>query len=450
MIDGLSQIIFNVYEAFTVAFFMKAGEHLKCRSSVTFAESFDKNRAVPIEGTLPGWVIKHNEPLIIPNFDKDEMTLGYYGAPEDIKSFIGFPLDGKGVIIVDSKRKWAFTDKEKKILAGFAALIQDEIERERKASELEERLDELFLQRRMIGLLGAQRTTGDSVTEILEDCLGFCGGDMAFTGLERNGRLYIEALAGADMNEYLRRECPPGNSIASIVLEGGREFILPHNSGYLRERPLFFPQETAKAHQLFAFPLVSEETPFGVVGFVSLSERPLREQSIGLLRDAANLLSLLYKSKWMKEYVKKAQEIEPVTGALQFPRFLRMADQTIAEGRPFAILSLKVRDFASYNRRMGLEQANSLLVRVFDIIRYCAGARIPIGRSGARFYLLVTEQDGADPGNLLKVTQYTIKRSVAKDGPADGGDFIASGLARFPGDSRDLWQLLDSAEGQCK
>jgi GGDEF domain-containing protein len=450
MIDGLSQIIFNVYEAFTVAFFTRTEEYLRCRSSVTFAESFDKNRSIPIEGTLPGWVIKHNEPLIIPNFDKDEATLGYYGANEDIKSFIGFPLEGKGVIVVDSKKKWAFTDKEKKILAGFAGLIQNELEKERKASELEEKLDELLLQRRMIGLLGTHDTTVDSVTEILEDCLGFCGGDVAFTGLERNGRLYIETLAGIEKNGYLRKECPPGNSIASIVLEGGREFILPFNSGYLRERPLFFPQETVKARQIFAFPLTSEESPFGVVGFASLSDRPLKEQSIGLLRDAANLLSLLYRSHWTKEYLKKAQDIEPVTGALQFPRFLRMAEQALGEGRRFAILSVKVRNLGSWNRRMGIEQAEALLVRVFDVLRYCAGTRVPIGRRGARFYLLITDNDGADPVNLLKITQHTIKKSVAKDAPVDAGDFIESGVARFPDDSRDLWQLFDRAEGQCK
>ena len=116
MLDNISQLIFNIYEAFTVALFVRNDDTLRCLSSVTFAQSFDKNRTIPIESTLPGWVIKHNEPLIIPNFDKDEDTLGYYGTQEGIKSFMGFPMEGKGVIVIDSKKKWAFTDKEKKIL----------------------------------------------------------------------------------------------------------------------------------------------------------------------------------------------------------------------------------------------------------------------------------------------------------------------------------------------
>jgi putative methionine-R-sulfoxide reductase with GAF domain len=127
-IDNLSHLIFNIYEAFTVAFFVKEHGHLKCLSSVSFATSFDKNRLLPIDSSLPGWVVKHNEPLIIPNFDKDIEALGYYGADEGIKSFMGYPMEGKGVIIIDSKKKWVFTDKEKKILGSFVDLIEEEIE----------------------------------------------------------------------------------------------------------------------------------------------------------------------------------------------------------------------------------------------------------------------------------------------------------------------------------
>ena len=75
-IDKLSHLIFNIYEAFTVAFFVRERDHLKCLSSVSFATSFDKTRPIPIDSSLPGWVVKHNESLIIPNFEKDFESLG--------------------------------------------------------------------------------------------------------------------------------------------------------------------------------------------------------------------------------------------------------------------------------------------------------------------------------------------------------------------------------------
>ncbi len=58
MIDALSQLIFNIYEAFTVALYAKDNDRLNCLSSVTFAKSFHENRSIPIEGTLPRMGVK--------------------------------------------------------------------------------------------------------------------------------------------------------------------------------------------------------------------------------------------------------------------------------------------------------------------------------------------------------------------------------------------------------
>ena len=154
MIDSLAQLIFNIYEAFTVALYATDKERLRCLSSMTFASSFDRNRVLPVEGTLPGWVVKHKEPLIIPNFDKDEGTLGYYGSPEGVKSFMGYPVEDDGVIVIDSKKKYVFTDREKKILGGFVAVIHEELERDKRSQEVDEKIEELRTEKRIIALLG--------------------------------------------------------------------------------------------------------------------------------------------------------------------------------------------------------------------------------------------------------------------------------------------------------
>ena len=150
MIDSLAELVFNVFEAFTVALFLKDGQQLRCLSSITFAQSFERERRVPIEGSLPGWVLKHNEPLIIPNFDKDEATLGYYGSEESIKSFMAYPLEVSGVIVVDSKKRYVFTDREKKLLGHFVSIIGKELEKEKGFQEIEERNEELAVERRII------------------------------------------------------------------------------------------------------------------------------------------------------------------------------------------------------------------------------------------------------------------------------------------------------------
>ena len=447
MIDGISQLLFNVYEAFTVALYVRDNDRLNCLSSVTFAKSFDKDRSIPIEGTLPGWVIKHNEPLIIPNFDKDEDTLGYYGASEGIKSFMGYPVDADGVIIVDSKKKYVFTDREKKILGFFVSVIREEIERINKARDVEEAIEDFYAEKRIMGLFNELNLGKISVDEILKEVLSLSGGDFCFIGVEKNGRLSITDVYGVERPDELKRDCQPGASIASMVMEGGRELLLPYNSGYLREKPLFFFNEPIKARQFFGFPLATDDMILGVLGFVSLIDVKLKEQFIGVLRNVSTFLSLYYSSHWMKEHINRLKDFEPVTGAIQFSSFLGIVDKMIKKNEKFSLLTVKVLHIKTYNRRMGYEFTHNLLKRLFQVIRYSAGAQAHISRKGgSRFYIAVKGNDMVETRNMIKLIQYTAQKILSEERVFDRGDLIECGMCLFPEDSKDLWELFEKAD----
>jgi GGDEF domain-containing protein len=446
-IDSLSHLIFNIYEAFTVAFFVKEHDHLKCLSSVSFATSFDKNRSLPIGSSLPGWVVKHNEPLIIPNFDKDVEALGYYGADEGIKSFMGYPMEGKGVIIVDSKKKWVFTDKEKKILGSFVALIEEEIEREKKTQDIEEIIEELNVDKKIMSLFRELNLSHISIKEIFRELLNLSGADLCFTGIEKNGKMFLKDILGIDEDSYLMKACPSGSSIASTVMEGERELLLPYNSGFLKEKALFFPGESIKAKQFFGFPLVSDDVTIGVIGFVSLSGRHLQEKSIGPLRNVSTLLSLYYSSLWMRENLEKLKDFEPVTGSIQFTTFLGLMERLIKKGEQFSLLSVKLAHLNTYNRNMGYEFTNGLLQKVFQVIRYCVGSNTFISRKGGgHFYILLRGSEAIDARNILKILNYTISKNVSEEVAIDQKTMTEMGISHFPDDSKNIWELLDQAK----
>jgi len=450
MLDNFSQLIFNIYEAFTVALFIRQEDWLRCLSSVTFAKSFDTNRSVPVEGTLPGWVIKHNEPLIIPNFDKDENTLGYYGAEEGIKSFMAYPMEGRGVIVIDSKKKWVFTDKEKKILGNFASIIQQEMERERIYREMEEKVEELITERRILTRFHELNALKISVQEILKEASDLSGADFCFIGMEKGDRLFIHDVYGIPENELKMRECSRLNSIASLVMEGGRELLLPYNSGYLREKPLFFPGEPITAKQFFGFPLITEEMVVGTLGFVSLSEQQLKETPIGLLRDIATFLSLYYTYHWMKDHIDKLKDFEPVTGSIQFATFLNSVEKAFKKEETFSVLSVKLSNIHMYNRKWGYEFTNNVIKKFFQIIRYCVGENALITRkSGGHFYILLKGSSEQEAKNLLKILNYTIQKSIFHGEDHSEQVVIESHMAFFPDDGiSNIWDLLDRAGGK--
>ncbi len=446
IIDGLCQVIFNTYEAFTTAIYVREGEVLRCLSSVTFAGSFDRNRAIPVEGSLPGWVIKHHETLIIPNFDKDEDTLGYYGAGEGIKSFMGYPIEGEGIIVVDSKKKYVFTDKEKKILGGFGALIFQNLEREQRFQEMEEKIEELSRDRRILHLFKELSQAAVTVADVLRECAAFSGADFAFTAIEKGGKIALRDRYPDQAGTVTGGEHPMGQSIASTVIEGGRELLLPHSSGFLRERPLLVQGETLKARQFFGFPLTEGEATFGLVGFGSSSAANLREEAIAPLREVSLLLSLYYAALLRKESSEKIMDLEPVTGALYFSAFLRFLDGCVKAGEPFSLLSLKLTDLVEWNRKLGHDYANRLLKKVFQVIRYCAGGKALVTRKGGgHFYVLLRGNGILEVNNVLKVMGYTIRKSLAEEKWLEAVGNLETGVARYPDDGNDLWDLLDRA-----
>ena len=449
-LDGLASLIFNVYEAFTVALYLKEDESLKCLSSMTFANSFDKHKNILVEGTLPGWVIKHNAPLIIPNFDKDEDALGYYGASEGIKSFMGYPIEGKGVIVVDSKKKWVFTDKEKKILGAFATAIDEEIEKDKTFIDLEEKVEDLLRERRVIDLFNEMNLARVSLSEMFEECMSLSGADICFTGIEKGGKVFVHNLFGVSQAGHTGRECPAGGSITSTVVEGGRELLLPYNSGLLREKPLFFPGEAIKAKQFFGFPLIKDDMTIGVVGFISTSDMPLREQSIGILRNLSTLLSLYYSSLWLKEHLERLRDFEPVTDSIQFPVFLEIVESLIKKKDRFSLLSLTVTNLIDFNRRIGLHATNALLKKVFQIIKYCVGDQSFISRrGGGQFFVLLRSDGRVEVKSIARILNYTVSKGISEEEVSEISGSLEIGTASFPEDgATNIWDLLEKAEGR--
>lgn len=449
-LDGFVQLIFNVYEAFTVALFVGDGDSLTCSSAVTFARSFDKTKALPIDGTLPGWAVKHKQPLIIGNFDKDEGTLGYYAKKEEIKSFMAYPLDIPGVIVVDSKKKWVFTEKEKKILAHFVAILTKEVEGEKRLQEMEEEREELLVTRRILGFLREPRPGVAAVEEILKEGLTISGADMAIAGIEKNGRLKIVASAGKDAEELLGAECPARTTIASTVVESAREFVLPYQSGYLREKPLLFQNDGVKARQYFGFPLMTDEKPYGFLGFVSLSSRQLREASISALRNMSGLLSLYLTRLKVKEEMRLRNNMDPPTGALRIGAFLNDLDQMVKKRKPFSLISVKLINFSVYNRSKGMEYGDSLLRKVYQGIQYCVGTHAIIARmGGGHFYIGLKGSDVLEGQNILKMLKLTIQTNLSSPEAAAKG-VVQIGTAYFPRDGEALWGLLDIAKDRGK
>ena len=132
---SLVQLTANVMDAFTAACFLLDDERkgLRLEAYQSLSSHIAPDAWIEVGQGLVGWVAKEEKPLNVGSFRHKATTLQFYASDEEIKSFMAVPIKGsalEGVLSVDSKTQYVFTDKMLKILAGLAdqvaRLLQDQ------------------------------------------------------------------------------------------------------------------------------------------------------------------------------------------------------------------------------------------------------------------------------------------------------------------------------------
>lgn len=123
----LLAIVCSVFDAYSAILFLPGGEEEACGLAASFSlgDKIAKNAVIQPGKGLAGWILRNGQPLLVPNFDQRQSNLGYYSGGEEanIRAFMGCPVPTGGILCVDSKRQYSFSDKDHKILQMFAELV---------------------------------------------------------------------------------------------------------------------------------------------------------------------------------------------------------------------------------------------------------------------------------------------------------------------------------------
>lgn len=375
----------------------------------------------------------------MPNFDRDEKALGYYTEKEEIKAFLCYPIGEKGVFVIDSKKRWSFSDKEKRMLPGISSLFLQIIEEEKKLVEIEERIEMMEKSRKIINLF----RENPSVGELLRESALLSLADLSFVTLERKDDLFVEEVFGEDPSFFIGKRCGR-DSIVFSAFSKGSELILPLYSSYLKEKPLLFQGEKKKPKQIFLFPLRAGDNPFGILGFAS-ETGPLKEETIDFLRELSVLLSFYYRSLLTEKYLRRLEYLEPLTKTLHFPYFLLRMQELTKKREAFSLFSFRIRNLEHLNERIGIEKTNEFLKKVAHLIKYHFGEDAIVTRkSGGSFYVLSREKE--NPEKLIE----TVKISLLKIGEEEAftkiEDLFDCWVFSYPEQAKTISDLLKKLE----
>lgn len=300
-LNELIQLISNVTEAFTTAFFLfdpvQNKLNLNCYQSLSL--HINPKTSLQIGNSLIGWVAKNKQPVNISQFDRDTRNLKLYLRDEKIKSFLAVPVGDLGVLCIDSKRNYVFTDKAQKILQDFATLVlqnlraQATFQKERKQQSILDFFDQIN------ALSNEKQELRHYYVKVLNCCRQFTNTDTAFLALVPKKRDHYRVVAseGTLTAPLKKTTLSIDLGLTGWVIREEkplvRRFMKPkHHKSYI-----FFPEDPCLHFQSYiGLPLSFFGKMYGVMNLVGHRENDWEEDQIQALISASRTIitSILY------------------------------------------------------------------------------------------------------------------------------------------------------------
>ncbi|MCC8195047.1 MAG: GAF domain-containing protein [Deltaproteobacteria bacterium] len=256
---------------------------------------------------LVGWIAKNSAPLLVPNFDQRKNHLGYYKENEElrIKAFMGCSLpDGKGILCVDSKRQYSFSDKDQKLLHLFAQLIEEQSASHGRGETLHTVGEYYGALKEIYTLRRRHSRWPDFLREFLHLLI-------TTTGCDYGVFCYNDIAAGEYVLEgetsplvWKPRALAPAFSVNSgaigWVCRNG-EALFSNAPGGMPESSLFGKGVTTpQFHTVMALPLLVQRKTRGVLCLAKEAPLPVTEEVQDFVRMASEHLALFLENLYIK------------------------------------------------------------------------------------------------------------------------------------------------------
>lgn len=292
-LDELTQLISNATDSFTTALFFQnqQADRFYLASCYSLSNNIDTGYTFSEGEGFWGWVVKHGKPLNISPFAPDYKPLAIYRSKEDIKSFLAVPLEnGAGVLSVDSKATYVFTDRVAKLLMDFGRLA---VSLNRVNGRLHNAETDQRLMRFLIDV--EDRLEGNNAMgEALETVLAFFRASFVFFAvlIEGGGLYYVRSTAGRLKSQtFLAGEFPVEEGLVGWIFRKGQPLLLKKLGGDSRKSFLFTPREPPFNGVSFAgVPAKFGSTVYGVLGLVTGEQKKWSVDEIKALKLVSSLL----------------------------------------------------------------------------------------------------------------------------------------------------------------
>jgi signal transduction protein with GAF and PtsI domain len=313
-LDRLLESIGSVFDAYSVVLFCRNDEgRFDLSASFSLGDSIRKDLCIDPGYGLVGWILKNNAPLAVEKFDEKNTFLGYYGSEqeEQVKVFVGCPLPGgMGALCMDSKKTYAFTTKDQRILSLFAG-VASAIIADVGSGGITSREQVLYgILQQVYSLREKHPRWSDFLNRYLALLAGASGYEYSFLVVsdEWGDNYLLEGSNKPFMSEagVAKKSFSTGSGLLGWVFKKNKPVFFGDGKSELGRVPLFGRDVPGPAlNTLLALPLKVHRRCRGVLVFGDRDSRVIDEELRVFATMAADYLALFLENLYLKNKVKQ-------------------------------------------------------------------------------------------------------------------------------------------------
>jgi signal transduction protein with GAF and PtsI domain len=300
-LKDLIQLISNVTESFTAALFLFdiSRKYLNLEWYHSLSLHIDPETKLQAGDSLIGWVAKTQRPVYIPQFDRDTRNLKMYLRDEKIKSFLAVPVGEVGVLCVDSKRNYVFSEKEQKLLQDFAALILHLLQVRTMAEQENRQRSILEFFDQINDLSQTKQDLSPYCVAALRYCRLFSRTDTAFLVmvLGKKDQYKVTVSEGKIRAPLKKTILSIDMGLTGWVIREQKPLVLRSMKPKTHKSYVFFPDDPCTHFQSYiGLPLCFFGRLFGVINLIGQRENDWKDEEIQALTSAGQIIitSILY------------------------------------------------------------------------------------------------------------------------------------------------------------
>jgi diguanylate cyclase (GGDEF)-like protein len=272
---------------------------------------------------------------------------------------------------------------------------------------------------------------------------------------ERSNELVLEATIGANIDSPIPVRIKPGESVAGIVIENGSPLLVRYAD--TDARVPFAGRFSYKTKSFISFPIMLGPRKVGVINLTErLDGAPYSEDDLSLLDLMAPHLALIVdRTEWHRkaETYQMMSLTDSLTG-LPNRRFFeeRLFEEVERSKRydtPLSFLLIDIDHFKHYNDVYGHTNADTVLVKVAQILRRSVRTiDMPARFAGDEFCLVLPETDISAAGRIAERVRRTVSETefFSESGAAMDSATLSIGVSSFSPSRQSPLAIIETAD----